>query len=377
MPLPTVPSSTDQQTDPVDLLRSLIAIPSLSGEEGPAADLIEHVGRSAGVDVWRKDDNVVLSVGEGENVLLLNSHLDVVPPSDGHHYAPFDPVVKDGWLFGRGSVDAKASGAAMMSALLEAASSGSMPANGQLMVALTACEEGGGMYNGLQDIRPDVPEPAAVVIGEPTGLIPCVAQKGLLILKIHAHGTSAHAGRPHLGVNAITRAATAVQEIEQLILEKEDPHLGAPTVTVTTIEGGSARNAVPEHCVFAVDIRTTPAYTHTEIIDRVRSALQPYDGVEVEVYSNRFVPCATPENAPIRQVAIDASSALHGEAVVPFGSPTASDWIFVQDLPAVKLGPGDSNRSHTADERIRVSDVHSAQRLYLNLARTYFERTAA
>ena len=130
------------------------------------------------------------------------------------------------------------------------------------MVALTACEEGGGTYNGLESIRPELPEPSAVVIGEPTGLVPCVAQKGLLILKIHAHGTAAHAGRPQSGVNAISRASAAIRVIERLALHRTDPFLGTPTVTVTTIEGGTARNAVPDHCVFAVDIRTTPAYTH-------------------------------------------------------------------------------------------------------------------
>lgn len=362
-------------TDPVTLLRSLIAIPSLSKEESLAADLIEEVGRTAGVDVWRQDDNVVLSVGDGDSTLLLNSHLDVVPPSDGHPFDPFDPVIDDGWIYGRGSVDAKASGAAMVTALLSLAEQGWTPTGGRLMVALTACEEGGGMYNGLDAIRPELPEVTAAVVGEPTGLVPCVAQKGLLILKVHARGIAAHAGRPHLGVSAISRAMNAFREIEAFALSREDPHLGSPTITVTTIEGGSARNAVPEHCVFAVDIRTTPAYTHEEIISRIRDRLTPLDGIEIEVYSNRFFPCATPACATGRQLLEAASAAAaetSGASVTPFGSPTASDWIFLRDVPAIKMGPGDSSLSHTADERIRVEEVQRAKTIYTRLATAFF-----
>lgn len=353
------------------LVRDMIAIPSLSGDEGPVADLVEATGRRAGVDVWRKDDNVMLSVGEGSDVLLFNSHLDVVPASTGHTHDPFDPVVEDGWLHGRGSVDAKSSGAAMTAALVRLAEMGWRPTGGRLMVALTACEEGGGRYNGLEDVRPDLPEVSAAVVGEPTGLAPCVAQKGLLILKIHAHGTAAHAGRPHLGTNAITRAMRAMQALDSVVLDRDDPHLGPATMTVTTIEGGTARNAVPDHCVFAVDVRTTPAYTHDEIIGQVKAVLAEVDGVEVEVYSNRFVPCATPGGSRIEAAGRRGAAAV-GVDAVPFGSPTASDWIFLHDVPAVKMGPGDSKRSHTADERIPVADLHRAVEAYTTLATSYF-----
>lgn len=370
----TTPGSSH---DPIDLLRDMIAIPSLSTEEAEVADYVESWGQAADLDVWRYDDNVVLSVGEanaGGDVLLLNSHLDVVPPSSAHPFDPFDPVVQDGWLYGRGSVDAKASGAAMLTALADIAHGGGVPAGSQCMVALTACEEGGGQYNGLQDLWPHLPEITAAVIGEPTSLVPCVAQKGLLILKIHAHGTAAHAGRPHLGVNAIPRAMAAIEKLQELSLDRPDPHLGVPTLTVTTIEGGTARNAVPEHCVFAVDIRTTPAYTHADIIDAVEQALAGLDGIEIEVYSNRFVPCATPPDARIGAAA-EAACAASGGSVEPFGSPTASDWIFLADVPAVKLGPGDSERSHTADERIRLEDVRRAADVYTRLARTYLSNS--
>jgi acetylornithine deacetylase len=360
-------SETDA-TEVIARLREWIAVPSLSTQEAALADAVEQHVRAAGVEVLRHDDNVVFWIGEGDDVLLFNTHLDVVPPSADHPFDPFDPVVQDGELYGRGSVDAKASGAAMTTALLSLAEEGWHPQDGRLMVALTTCEEGGGMYNGLQDLRPHLPGVSAAIVGEPTELQPCVAQKGLLILKVHAHGTASHAGRPHLGDNAIAKATRAVQGLEDLTLDRTDPHLGAATLTVTTIEGGTARNVVPDRCVFAVDIRSTPAYTHAELIQRVETALAPMDGVEVEVYSNRFVPCATPDGARI----LRACQAAVPDAA-PFGSPTASDWAFLSDVPAVKLGPGISARSHTAHERIAVAEVERAVQVYRSIARYYFE----
>ena len=361
-------ASTDTALDVLALARRLIATPSLSGEEADAADLVASHVRRPGVTVQRHADNVAFSLGSGPDHLLLNTHLDVVPPSAGHPYDPFDPVVQDGVLYGRGSVDAKASAAAMTTALLSLAAEGWTPPAGRLTVALTTCEEGGGRYNGLQDLRPRLPEISAALVGEPTSLHPCVAQKGLLILKIHAHGTPAHAGRPHLGANAITRAMKALQQLQAITLDRADPHLGTPSLTVTTIEGGTARNVVPDHCVFAVDIRTTPASPHDELIDTITDTLAPIEGVEVEVFSNRFVPCATPNDS---RIAAACTAALPDSD--PFGSPTASDWIFLHDVPAVKLGPGNSERSHTADERIPVAELERAVGVYRDIVQRYFE----
>jgi len=356
-----IPSTS---TAAVDFLKALIRFPSLTGEEAEIADYVEQHVRSAGVDVLRHEDNVAFGIGDGDDTLLLNSHLDVVPPADDHPYDPFEPVEADGVLYGRGSVDAKASGAAMTTALLSLASEGWSPDGGRVLVGLTTHEEGGGKKNGLQDLRPHLPPLSAAVVGEPTSLRPCIAQKGLLILKVHAHGTAAHAGRPHLGENAIPTAMTALQQLEAVSLDREDPYLGAPTKTVTTIEGGNAHNMVPEHCVFTVDLRTTPAYTHDEIVARVRDAVD----AEVEVHSDRLVPCATPEDARIVRAAQAACSNAN-----PFGSPTSSDWVFLHDVPTVKMGPGRSARSHTAEERIDVNEIHEAVETYRTLIRSYFD----
>ena len=348
-------------------LRDLIAIPSLTGEESDAADHVEAHVRRAGLDVLRHDDNVSFALGTGDDVLLLNTHLDVVPPSSDHPHDPFDPVVEEGIVYGRGSVDAKASGAAMTTAVLSLMADGwTPPPSGQVRVALTTYEEGGGTTNGLQILRPHLPDVSAAIIGEPTELAPCVAQKGLLILKVHAHGASAHAGRPQQGVNAISCAMQALHKIEAISLNRADPHVGTPSISATTIEGGTARNMIPEHCVMALDIRTTPAYTHDEVIATVQDAVADVPGIEVEVYSNRFFPCGTPPDSRIQQACEAASGAA------PIGSPTASDWIFVRDVPAVKMGPGDSNRSHTGGECIPVAEVERAVEVYRGAIRAYF-----
>jgi acetylornithine deacetylase len=358
-----MPTTSTTTTDAVDLLKDLVRFPSLSGEEADIADFVEAHARRAGVDVQRHEDNVVFGIGDGDDTLLLNSHLDVVPPSDGHPYDPFDPVEADGVLYGRGSVDAKASGASMTTALLSLAVDGWAPDRGRVLVALTTHEEGGSKKNGLQDLRPHLPDLGAAVVGEPTSLRPCVAQKGLLILKVHVHGVAAHAGRAHQGTNAITAAATAIRQLEGLTLERADPYLGTPTLTVTTIQSDGPNNTVPEHCVFTVDVRSTPAYTHEELVSIVERKVD----ADVEVYSDRLVPCATPEDA---RIAAAAQAALPDAD--PFGSPTSSDWVFLHDVPTVKLGPGPSTRSHTAEERIEVAEVRRAVAVYRDLVRAYF-----
>ncbi len=344
--------------------RALVQIPSLSHEEGPIADWVERFFQEAGLPTGRIGNNVYAWLGEDRSdTLLLNSHLDVVPPVEGHPFPPFEAVVHEGRVYGRGAVDAKASVAAMMVALVELASEGYRPP-GRLIVALTACEELGAGYNGLEHIRPALEPLHAAIVGEPTDLRPCVAQKGVLILTLTAQGRSAHAARAHLGENAIYRAARDILALHSLRFEREDPFLGYPTVTVTTISGGTARNVVPDRCIFTVDIRSTPAYSHEELIELVRSHVSS----EVSVYSQRLVPVSTPVQARIVRACLQAQPGLE-----PFGSPTASDWVFLRDLPVVKLGPGSSELSHTAQEYIPLVELQRAVQVYKAIVRAYFE----
>lgn len=351
-----------------DLLRALVRIPSLSHHEAEAAALVESVGRAHGLAVWRQDDNVVLELGSGDDVLLFNSHLDVVPPSEAMPHGAFDGFEGDGVLWGRGTVDAKASGAAMLAAMLTLKAEGFDPPGGRVMLALTACEETGGGYNGMEALRPHLPPIAGAVVGEPTELHPCVAQKGLLILHVDARGRTAHAARAHLGDNAIWHLADDLARLRALRFDREDPYLGAPTLTPTVVEAGSARNVVPDRARVTLDIRLTPAYTMAEAVELVRATVQG----DVVVHSDRYVPVATPPGARI----LRAIEAVHPDGV-PFGSPTASDWTYLADVPTVKMGPGPSERSHTPDERIELAEVDRAARLYADAARAFFGAASA
>ena len=358
-----------------DLHADLVRFPSLSHEEADIATFVETTLRGVdGLEVGRLQDNVWASLGDGDDLFLLCSHLDVVPPSTQHPYPPFEPTVVDGKVYGRGAVDAKASGASMLMALIELAESGwRPPAGGRLVVALTACEETGGGYNGMIHCREELfghalPEVSAALVGEPTELKPCLAQKGLLILTATAHGTTAHAARAHLGDNALTRAARDLITLDGFTFPQVDPLLGRPTVTATLIEGGTAKNVVPDRCTVTLDIRSTPAATHAELAETVARQLES----EVEVYSDRLVPWSTPADARVARATTDALAAL-GRDAEPFGSPTASDWIFLADVPAVKIGPGRSELSHTPDEHVESRQLDAAVVVYAEIARRYFD----
>ena len=350
-----------------ELLKKLVRFPSVSYEEAEIASFVEAYVGKQGIPVRRLDNNVYFWLGKGPHRLLLNSHLDVVPPSSGHPYDPFDPVEVNGCIYGRGTADAKASGAAMTTALCALARSGWQPAGGQVIVALTVCEEVGEKDNGLRHLRPNLPELHAALVGEPTEMQPIVAQKGLLILKATANGRSAHAARAHLGTNAINTAASDIQRLGEHEFVEADPFLGAPTLCVTTIEGGTARNVVPDHCSFYVDIRTTPNYSH----DGITSAITDLLDSKVTVHSDRIIPVSTPVESPIVQSCLS----VLGDAV-PAGSPTASDWIHLHDLPVVKIGPGRSELSHTAEEHVVADHVAQAARIYEGIIRHYFESRA-
>ncbi len=346
----------------VKLLRDLIRFPSLSHEESAIADFLVGYLQSRGTYTSRHANNVYFSIGDGDDCLLLNSHLDVVPPSADHPYDPFEPVVYENRVYGRGSVDAKASVAAMATAVLELAEDGWTPSGGRVVVALTACEELGRGYNGLEDVRPHLPPIRAALIGEPTNLRPCTSQKGLLMLNVHAGGRSAHAARAHLGDNAILRATRDIARLADVRFTRDHPLLGPIIVTVTTIAGGRATNVVPDRCSFSLDIRTTPAYTHDELVTTLRELLES----DIEVHSDRLVPVSTQHDERIVRACVGASGAE------PFGSPTMSDWIFVRDVPAVKIGPGTSDLSHTAQEHIEIAEVERAVRTYKDVVKTYF-----
>lgn len=349
----------------LNLLSSMIRFPSLSGEEDGICAYMQSYVDAAGIQTRRVGNSLYFWIGSGPNKLLLASHLDVVPPSSGHAYPPYDAAEVNGRIYGRGASDAKASGAAMTSALLELAAENWQPENGQVIVALTECEETHYEKNGLRKLlKEHLPRPQAALIGEPTSLTPTIAQKGLLILRLDAKGKSAHAARHALGENAILKTVADIQHLSELTFERIHHVLGPTSLNVTTIQGGTARNVIPDRCTIYLDIRSTPSYTHEEIVAQIRESVTS----EVTVHSDRIVPVSTGANENIVDACMEALPGIE-----PIGSPTASDWIFLQDVPTVKIGPGHSELSHTAEEYVDKSEVMRAVDFYKSAVKGYFE----
>ncbi len=347
-----------------ELLQALVAIPSVSGDEGRIADTVSAWAEGWGARVQRKGHNVWFSVGSGPRRLLVNSHLDTVKPCAGWTYAPHAPEWREDRLYGLGSNDAKGCVAGMLLTARALLNEGA-PTGGEVVFAFTAEEETGGQ--GLGTMLSELGPLDAAVVGEPTGLKPCTAQRGMLLLRCTAHGRSGHVAHAHAtsAVNAIHVAAQDISLLEELRFPSH-PLLGEARAQVTQISGGLARNQVPDTCEFFVDLRTTPGMEHADVAKQVAGALKS----EVRVHSARYLPKATGAHQPIVRAAVAAAGAQ------PVGSSTASDWAFLGDLPAVKVGPGDTLRSHQADEYLTRAELEAGAAFYTRLVRGYFEEVA-
>ncbi len=349
--------------NPADLLEALVAIPSVSGQEGAVADALQARLEGLGFAVSRKVHNLWFEVGQGGPRLLVNSHLDTVPPCAGWTSDPFTPAWSRTRLTGLGANDAKGCVAAMV---LAAAALMTEPAAhpGTAVFAFTAEEETGGA--GLATILQDLGPLDAALVGEPTGLEPCLAQRGMLMLRCVAKGVSAHVAHPELGDNAIHKAARDIVRLSAKVFEPH-PLLGAASPQVTTIQGGLAKNQVPDAVEFFVDVRTTPNLDNARVARDLEAELES----EVHVHSARYLPKATPADHPIAKAAMEAS----GRAGI--GSATASDWAFLGDLPAVKVGPGDTMRSHRPDEWLDLAELEAGAAFYGRAIRAYFAHVHA
>ena len=348
--------------DPLQLLRELIAIPSLSREEGPIATFLHGWLNDHGVVVERRGDNLIATV-EGAApgpTFLLNTHLDTVPAKDGWETDPWTPVLRDGRLYGLGAGDAQASLACMACATAQLAAEGL--GRGRLLFAATCMEEV--TPSGLEQLIGDLGHIDAALVGEPTSMQPAVAQGGLLILEATAHGRTAHSARAHLGVNALTVAARDLVALDALQLERVHPFLGGSTANVTVLRGGDRHNVIPDRCDYTIDVRYNPAYTAAEITQLIDDATE----ATIRVRSDRLKPVEThPDGhllAALRHVAPDAE---------PFGSPTMSDWVFMRGIDAIKIGPGDSEQSHTPNESMPVAHLEQAVPLYAGCVRRFLD----
>lgn len=349
--------------NPAELLEALVALPSVSGQEGALADALQARLEGLGFAVSRKGHNLWFEVGQGAPRLLLNSHLDTVPPCAGWTSDPFTPAWSGTRLTGLGANDAKGCVAAMILAAI-ALKADPAPLAGTTVFAFTAEEETGG--DGLASILDDLGALDAALVGEPTGLVPCLAQRGMLMLRCVAKGVSAHVAHPELGDNAIHKAA---RDIAKLAAKTYEPHplLGTASPQVTTIQGGLAKNQVPDAVEFFVDVRTTPNLDNTRVAEELDAELES----EVHVHSARYLPKATPADHPIAKAAVEAS----GRAGV--GSATASDWAFLGEIPAVKVGPGDTMRSHRPDEWLDLAELEAGAAFYRRAIRAFFAHVHA
>jgi acetylornithine deacetylase len=339
------------------LHREIVGIRSLSREEGALVEALQARLEAAGVEVRRFGHNIVASCGSGP-VICLNSHLDTVPPAEGWTRDPFAATVEAGRVFGLGSNDAKASVAAMLAAFLRLRERGGAP-GATVVLTLVAEEEIGS--GGTREVLPELPRlgltPAAAIVGEPTGLDVAVAQKGLLVLELVERGRACHAAHARaLGAsNALRALARDLVALDSVDLGPDDPWLGPVTLEPTVAHAGAARNSVPGEASCVLDVRTNPGEPPEALVVRLRAAVAG----EVAVRSDRLRPVAIGAEHPLVRAALAARP--HAKL---FGSRGVSDLACFDGVPGVKVGPGVSERSHTADEFVLESEVVEGAAFY-------------
>lgn len=339
----------------IDLLKSLIATPRLSRDEGRGADIVECFLRDCGCRPERVANNVIVfdeRYDPSRPTLLLNSHIDTVKPVDGWSREPFAPSVDDRErLFGLGSNDA---GGALVSLIASFLYMRERERSYNLMFVASAEEEVSGK-NGFELAMSRLPHIDVAIVGEPTGMNPAVAEKGLMVLDGVVGGVSGHAARDE-GENAIYNAIPVIETLRRLTFDKESLMLGPVKISVTQIKSGTQHNVVPDRCEMVVDVRTTDSYTNLETLAMIRDAVPQ---CELTPRSTRLNPSSIPLGHPI----VKRLEMLGG---VAYGSPTLSDQALMP-WPSVKVGPGDSARSHTADEYIKLAEIRHAIETYVHL----------
>lgn len=340
-------------TEAVTLLSSLIRIPSISREEDAAADFLQHYIEELGIMTSRSGNNiwcVAPMFDLNKPTILLNSHIDTVKPVNGWMKHPFTPKQDNGKLYGLGSNDA---GASVVS-LFEAFRHLSRTEQAYNLIFLASCEEEVSGKNGIESVLPLLPPISFAIVGEPTEMHPAIAEKGLIVLDVTAKGKSGHAARDE-GENAIYKMMSDLEWFRTYRFEKVSPTLGPVKMTVTQINAGTQHNVVPDSCSIVVDIRTTDCYTNQEILDEITRNIN----AEVKARSLRLNSSSISPEHPFVKRAI-----LEGK--IPYGSPTLSDQALM-NFTSVKMGPGKSSRSHTADEFILINEIDDAIRLYIQL----------
>ena len=345
-------------SDAVNLLKQLIAIPSFSKEEDNTADCLEQFFLHKNIRVNRHLNNIWASnkhFDSSKPTILLNSHHDTVKPNKGYTLNPFEPVEKDGKLFGLGSNDAGGPVVSLISAFVYYYEA-QLPFN--ILFAGTAEEEISGK-NGVEILLGRLPKIDVAIVGEPTLLNMAVAEKGLLVLDCVAHGKAGHAARNE-GINALNIAVKDIDWLNSYEFPKVSPLLGPVHIAVTSINTeNKTHNIVPSQCSFLVDVRVNELYSFEEVISIIKENIKS----EIQPRSIRLKPSYIDTNHPL----IKAGTKMGFSS---YGSPTSSD-MALMDFPSLKIGPGDSARSHTADEFIYLNELREGIKTYIELLENY------
>ena len=338
----------------VSLLSHLIATPSVSRDECRAADIMEEELTRCGFAPHREANNV-WAIGscqrEDRPTLLLNAHIDTVKPVASYTRNPYEPSLEDGTLYGLGSNDCGGGLVSLLQVFRELSASARCPYN---LVYLASAEEEVSGKDGISRVLPLLPHVDVAIVGEPTGMQPAVAEKGLMVVDITAHGKSGHAARNE-GVNAIYEALDDLCWIRSHRFDRVSRFLGPTKMQATVVNAGTQHNVVPDECKIVVDVRTNELYTNEEVFDIISSHCKS----ECRARSFRLHSSRIDLNHPL----VERCVAL---GLQPFGSPTLSDQALMP-FASLKLGPGQSARSHSVNEYIKVSEIEHAIGLYLRL----------
>lgn len=336
--------------DAVVLLKSLISTPSVSRNEKEAADIMEQAIRNYGFTPQREANNVwtiAPHYDKNKPTLLLNAHIDTVKPVASWNRDPFSPQLEGDVLYGLGSNDC---GGGLCS-LLQIFRILSQEKQSYNLIYLASAEEEVSGKDGISRALPLLPPINLAIVGEPTGMQPAVAEKGLMVLDVIAHGKSGHAARNE-GVNAIYEALDDMRWIRDYKFEKVSEFLGPTKMTLTVVNAGTQHNVIPDKCTMLVDIRTNEFYDNEEVYQFICQHLKS----ECKAHSFRLKSSHIDPQHPLIKKCIEMG-------MQPFGSPTLSDQALMP-FPSFKLGPGESSRSHSADEYIHISEITDAIQKY-------------
>jgi acetylornithine deacetylase len=338
----------------VELLKKLIAVPSVSREENGTADIIEKYLISKGLKPLRKGNNVWVTdiISDTLPNLLINSHHDTVKPSSSWTVDPYTPTINDGKLYGLGSNDAGASLVSLIQLFLHYKGNAKRKFN--LIFAASAEEEIGGA-GGIASIKSELGKIDLAIVGEPTQMQMAIAEKGLMVVDGKTHGKVGHSARNE-GVNAIYKALTDIEWFRTFKFPDESDILGPVKMTITQINAGYQHNMVPDLCSFVVDVRTNEYYSNEQALEIIRQHMQ---NTEVTARSTRLNSSRIPSTHPL----VKRGQEL---GLTYYGSPTTSDQAIIRTT-SMKIGPGDSARSHSADEFVYLDEIEKGIEVYIKM----------